>query len=281
MFMLADIDDVPVACPDVSCITVPQFLIWWCPGCWPETVTHTDIIQMGHGPVCSSCKTYRYPRCSFGKGDMELSKILGVLDCLETGTPPFALTAILSHRGSTPRTSGSRMRVVMPDGTVTGYCRIPKPLLDDICDNRFSGGFPTVHPLNLEDSSSSPYLLFRDTLFIFGAGHVGFVLAQLAHLIGFSTVVTDDQRPLPTKTAEAGDGSALLYSSIKGLYSSYALLATELFFRRSALDHTRAPNARGIIRMICPAPTRAAAPMGQKSPIQASCSGVAFVPMST
>lgn len=48
---------------------------------------------------------------------MELSN-QQILDCLETGTP-FVLAAILSHQGSTPRTSGSRM-VVMPDGTLLG-----------------------------------------------------------------------------------------------------------------------------------------------------------------
>lgn len=82
--------------------------------------------------------------------------------------------------------------LVLPDGTITGSCLIPKPLLNDICDNRFSGRFPTVHTLGLEEFIIQP-MTPADTLFIFGAGHVGFVLAQLAHLTGFSTVVTDDR----------------------------------------------------------------------------------------
>jgi xanthine dehydrogenase accessory factor len=82
--------------------------------------------------------------------------------------------------------------LVLPDGTVTGSCVIPKHLLDDICDNRFSGSFPTVHTLGLETFIIQP-MCPADTLFIFGAGHVGFLLAQLAHLTGFSTVVTDDR----------------------------------------------------------------------------------------
>jgi xanthine dehydrogenase accessory factor len=82
--------------------------------------------------------------------------------------------------------------LVLPDRTVTGSCRIPKPLLDDICDNRFSGRFPTVHNLDLAEFIIQP-MIPADTLFIFGAGHVGFILAQLAHLTGFSTVVIDDR----------------------------------------------------------------------------------------
>ncbi|EMS77953.1 putative xanthine and CO dehydrogenases maturation factor, XdhC/CoxF family [Desulfotignum phosphitoxidans DSM 13687] len=88
--------------------------------------------------------------------------------------------------------------LVLPDGTVTGACLIPKPLLEDICDDRFSGRFPTVHSLNLEEFIIQP-MPPADTLFIFGAGHVGFVLAQLAHLTGFSTVVMDDREAFANK----------------------------------------------------------------------------------
>ena len=88
--------------------------------------------------------------------------------------------------------------LVLPDGTVTGAGFIPKPLLDDICDNRFSGSFPTVHTLGLEAFIIEP-VCPADTLFIFGAGHVGFQLAQLAHLTGFSTVVIDDREEFANK----------------------------------------------------------------------------------
>ncbi len=226
---------------------------------------------------------------------MELSN-QHILDCLKKGDP-FALAAIISHKGSTPRTSGSRM-IVLPDrtilgtiggglvearvmdtcldlipkntcriqsftlnqelkdgldmvcggsltvlmetlvpgqeliavyqalvkleqsgkkgvlvskilgtsqgdftvqkslvafdATVTGPCVIPKPLLDEICDNRFSGSFPIIHSAGLEEFILQPMVL-ADTILIFGAGHVGFQLAQMAHLTGFSTVVIDDR----------------------------------------------------------------------------------------
>jgi hypothetical protein len=69
MFMLAYIGDVPViglpGCvmyhrASIFDLIVPRLLAG-------ETVTRTDIIKMGHGGFCSSCKTCRFPACSFGK----------------------------------------------------------------------------------------------------------------------------------------------------------------------------------------------------------------------
>jgi xanthine dehydrogenase accessory factor len=89
--------------------------------------------------------------------------------------------------------------LVLPDGTVTGPCPVPEPLVADICGNRFSGTFPTVHAMGLEQFIIQP-MPPSDTLFIFGAGHVGFQLAQLAHFTGFSTVVTDDRAEFANDT---------------------------------------------------------------------------------
>lgn len=226
-----------------------------------------------------------------------------ILEYLEKG-PPFALAAILSHQGSTPRTSGSRMIVlqdgtilgtiggglveatvrdtcldlipknacrirsfslnrelksgldmvcggsltvlmetlvpgpeltsvfqalvnqeqagrkcvlvsrlsgtpegdftlekslVLADGTVTGPGSVPEALVADICKNRFSGTFPAVHTLGLERFIIQP-MPPSDTLFIFGAGHVGFQLAQLGRFTGFSTVVIDDRAEFANDT---------------------------------------------------------------------------------
>ena len=69
MFMLAFIDDIPViglpGCvmyyrASIFDLVVPRLLAG-------EKVTKSDIIQMGHGGFCSSCKTCRFPSCSFGK----------------------------------------------------------------------------------------------------------------------------------------------------------------------------------------------------------------------
>jgi hypothetical protein len=69
MFLLAYIGDVPVVglpgCvmyyrASIFDLVVPRLLAG-------DTVTHADIIRMGHGGFCASCKTCRYPLCSFGK----------------------------------------------------------------------------------------------------------------------------------------------------------------------------------------------------------------------
>ena len=104
---------------------------------------------------------------------------------LSTGTPEGAFTLEKS--------------LVLPDGTVKGPCPVPGPLVEDIRHNRFSGEFPTVHANGLELFIIQP-MPPSDTLFIFGAGHVGFQLAQLAHFTGFSTVVTDDREEFANET---------------------------------------------------------------------------------
>jgi hypothetical protein len=67
--MLAFINDIPViglpGCvmyhrSSIFDLIVPRILAG-------EKVTKSDIVQMGHGGFCSSCKNCRYPSCSFGK----------------------------------------------------------------------------------------------------------------------------------------------------------------------------------------------------------------------
>jgi len=69
MFMLAYIDTIPViglpGCvmyhrASIFDLVVPRILAG-------EKIEKSDIIQMGHGGFCSSCRTCRFPSCSFGK----------------------------------------------------------------------------------------------------------------------------------------------------------------------------------------------------------------------
>lgn len=69
MFMLAYIGDIPViglpGCvmyyrASIFDLVVPRILAG-------DKITKMDIVQMGHGGLCSSCKTCRYPTCNFGK----------------------------------------------------------------------------------------------------------------------------------------------------------------------------------------------------------------------
>ena len=220
-----------------------------------------------------------------------------ILDCLNQGTP-FALATIMSHKGSTPRTSGSKMVVladgqiygtiggglvearvietclsmmpsphcqikrfilnqelkdgmdmvcggdltvwietfpepspaliqvftalsaqekagkktvlvsriqgfsgdifttdkclVLPDGTLIGPHLVPKILFDAISDNQFSGTAPVLENHQLTEFIIEPSQT-HDTLYIFGAGHVGLQLAKMAHLLDFRTIVVDDR----------------------------------------------------------------------------------------
>jgi Probable molybdopterin binding domain len=69
MFMLAHIGKVPVVglpgCvmyhrASIFDLILPRLLAG-------ETIQHSDIIKMGHGGFCASCKVCRFPACSFGK----------------------------------------------------------------------------------------------------------------------------------------------------------------------------------------------------------------------
>lgn len=69
MFMLAYINKIPIVglpgCvmyhrASIFDLIVPKILAG-------EEILKSDLVQMGHGGFCSSCKTCRFPSCSFGK----------------------------------------------------------------------------------------------------------------------------------------------------------------------------------------------------------------------
>ena len=82
--------------------------------------------------------------------------------------------------------------LVLPDGTVIGPNLLPKQLFHAIGDNQFSGTAPVIQNHNLEEFIIEPSQA-NDTLYIFGAGHVGLQLAKIAHLLDFRTIVVDDR----------------------------------------------------------------------------------------
>ncbi|MBU0971806.1 MAG: XdhC family protein [Proteobacteria bacterium] len=82
--------------------------------------------------------------------------------------------------------------LVLADGTVIGPNLLPKHLFYAIGDNQFSGPAPVIQNHNLEEFIIEPSQA-SDTLYIFGAGHVGFQLAKIAHLLDFRTIVVDDR----------------------------------------------------------------------------------------
>jgi xanthine dehydrogenase accessory factor len=130
-----------------------------------------------------------------------------VADALERGEPA-ALVTIVSTMGSTPQRVGAKMLVFADGrmvGTIGGGCyendafwkareaitnRRPQlvhyELSDDFAQETglICGGQMDVY---IEPIEPSP------ELYIVGAGHVGFHLAQLAHEVGFRIHVVDDR----------------------------------------------------------------------------------------
>ena len=82
--------------------------------------------------------------------------------------------------------------LVLADGTVKGCRILSKALFDAISDNQFSGSAPVIHNHGLEEFIIEPGTPC-ETIYIFGAGHVGFQLAKMAYLTDFYTVVIDDR----------------------------------------------------------------------------------------
>ncbi len=80
------------------------------------------------------------------------------------------------------------------DGAITGNSlSIPKPVIETIQSGRFAGCSPVIYNHKLGEYIIEP-VLPRDTIYIFGAGHVGFQLAKIADFTGFQVVITDDRK---------------------------------------------------------------------------------------
>ena len=156
-----------------------------------------------------------------------MNDIRTALKALANGSAPGVLAEILSTTGSTPRGPGAQM-LLNPDGNFSGtvgggtlefraqqkaqdilQCGVPAretySLQGD--SNDFSVGvcggtavvdFRLVTPQEaqtlLETMEKPPHIL------LYGAGHVGKALGDLAHILGLDLVVTDDREALLTDT---------------------------------------------------------------------------------
>ncbi len=102
-------------------------------------------------------------------------------------------TVLISKvQGFSGATFTTQKCLVLADGSIIGPNLVPKTLFDAIGDNQFSGTTPMIQNYNLEEFIIEPSQT-SDTLYIFGAGHVGLQLAKMAHLTDFRTVVVDDR----------------------------------------------------------------------------------------
>jgi len=138
----------------------------------------------------------------------------------------LVLATVLSHKGSTPRTAGTRM-VIRPDGAILGTIGggivearvmetapeifetrtttersfdLTHPITDTM--DMICGGHMTVRlefieatPENREKFKQSleESRRLHKTAFLFGAGHVSQQLAKLTQMVEFRTVVLDDR----------------------------------------------------------------------------------------
>ncbi|WP_022667341.1 XdhC family aldehyde oxidoreductase maturation factor [Desulfospira joergensenii] len=151
-----------------------------------ELKTGLDMVCGGHLTVLIE------PFLPLSNGhDPELISLFRALADLEAkGEKAFLISRIT---GFSQKEFSTRKCLVKRDGTPMGAPLVPKALLDEISDNQFTGSFPSLISIGLEEFIVEP-VLPRDTLFIFGAGHVGFQLARTARIADFQSVVVDDRK---------------------------------------------------------------------------------------
>ena len=99
--------------------------------------------------------------------------------------------------------------LVLSDGTISGNHPLPRSIVETIHANKFSGLSPVIYRHDLEEFIIEPVFAL-DTIYIFGAGHVGFYVAEMAHLTGFQTIVIDDREKLTNRVRFPHAGNVFL-----------------------------------------------------------------------
>jgi xanthine dehydrogenase accessory factor len=119
-----------------------------------------------------------------------------------------ALASIIRVKGSTPRPEGSKM-LVRNDGTILGSIgggcteasvweaamKVIKEEVPQILDFDMTGREDTLEGLicgGTMQVSIEP-ILPQPTVYILGAGHIGFAVAKIAKIAGFRVIVVDDR----------------------------------------------------------------------------------------
>jgi len=155
---------------------------------------------------------------------------------LEAGTPVVLATVVATQR-SVPRRPGSKM-LVYPDGSITGTIgggemehRVKTEAAAALAE-----GKPRLVSYSLVDPADGDpgvcggqadiYLepfMPDPQLFVIGAGHVGKAVAELAHWLGFRTVVWDDREELADEAARADTVHAAVGGPITNLVQSHVI----------------------------------------------------------
>ena len=144
---------------------------------------HKDDLDM----ICGGDMTVMMESIHYSPSLYKLFEWL--LQQVSKGEQPLLVSRVIGNT----QTDFTLKKSVCIHGKVAAGDPLPESLLSVLRSRRFSGRVPLIHNQGLEEFVIEP-VVKRDTLFIFGAGHVGFKLAQMAHLVEFNTVVTDDRK---------------------------------------------------------------------------------------
>ncbi len=166
---------------------------------------------------------------------------------------PVVLATVVATRRSVPRRPGTKM-LVYRNGRISGTVgggemeyRVTLEAADALIDGR-----PRVLSYALVDPAEGdpgvcggeadiylePYMPHAQ-LFVIGGGHVGKAVAELAHWLGFRTVVWDDRAELAAEAAAADEVDAVVTGPIAGLVETYEIGANDsvvIVTRNVALD---------------------------------------------
>lgn len=131
-----------------------------------------------------------------------MEHLFGKIEEIISGLKPAALCIVIDTQGSTPRKTGAKM-IVYPDGSVTGSIgggRVENEVAG-MAVKLMSSGKPAKVLFNLDEDldmhcggSMEVYIEPLNPLkklFIFGAGHIGKVLARYAREFDFSVTLID------------------------------------------------------------------------------------------
>lgn len=143
-------------------------------------------------------------------------RIIDALAAAVAGGDPVVLATVVATEGSVPRHAGTKMVVDAAGSSVgtIGGGRVEQQIRDDAVDvlRRRS---PELRFYTLHDPAEGdpgicggtmtvylePYMT-PHTVFVVGAGHVGRAVVDLAHWLGYRTVVVDDRAELVTEGAQ-------------------------------------------------------------------------------
>lgn len=147
-----------------------------------------------------------------GRADHVLAEALRAAE----GGPPVVVATVIGTQGSVPRHVGTKM-LVRPDGSTLGTIgggRVEQAILQDALGvlarrtaetRSYELRDPERGDVGICGGSMTVYLephMAPHTVFVVGAGHVGRAVVDLAHWLGYRTVVVDDRAELVEPDAQ-------------------------------------------------------------------------------